>query len=335
MSPAQARRFFFLCTNNAVARMTELYDFVWPSVTAMVFARSKAHRYRKLIAEERRYALIKAFQSKRVLRKQYRSISGLKRASLGKAFIDTDWPAQEQVFARLVLVNVFAIHEGWLDDLMDELTPQRGPNDPWRKQFITACQFPYATSKHEDWNWVMSELSTHRSIGLEACFGGNLRSGRFYSQRHAIPLLLCYRYFKELRNSIVHRNGKANSALVDACNAYRPVANEASLGISGSPPEGSINQIRAGSDIQLSLFGIVGFNNVVLRLMATLDVEAGLTEFGEAAMIKFFKGRTNIRSVSGHRDTTLRRMANEYGLVGLEHPEKLAQILTAGDVTIP
>jgi hypothetical protein len=100
--------------------MTELFDFVWPSVTALVFARSKAHRYRTLVGEERRQALVRAFQSDRALRKQYRSISGLKRASLGKAFIDTGWPEQEQVFARLVLVNVLAIHEGWLDDLMDE-----------------------------------------------------------------------------------------------------------------------------------------------------------------------------------------------------------------------
>jgi hypothetical protein len=335
MSQSQARRFFFICTDDAVARMAELFDFVWPSVTALVFARSKAHRYRGLIGEARRQALIKAFQSERVIQKQYRSISGLKRASLGKALIDTSWSEQEQVFARLVLVNIFAIHEGWLDDLMDELIPNRRQNAAWSKIFIVACQFPFRNSKHEDWSWAMAELNNHRSAGLEACFGSKLRSGRLYSDQQAIPLLICYRYFKELRNSVVHRNGKASQALVDAHNAYQRVANPTSLQISGSPPQGTLNQIVVGGDVKLSLFGVVGFNDVVLRLMATLDVEAGLTDFGEGTMARFFRGRTNVRSASGDRDTTLRRMANEYGLAGLEQPSKFAQVLANQGVAVP
>jgi hypothetical protein len=38
MPQSQARRFFFVCTDDAVGRMAELFDFVWPSVTALVFA---------------------------------------------------------------------------------------------------------------------------------------------------------------------------------------------------------------------------------------------------------------------------------------------------------
>jgi hypothetical protein len=110
--------------------------------------------------EDRRHALTKAFQSDHVLQTQYRSIPGLRRASLGKTFIDMAWPELEQVFARVVLINVFAIYEGWLDDLMDELHPNRSSNHQWSKKFITACQFHYRNSRHEDWAWAMAEFKS-------------------------------------------------------------------------------------------------------------------------------------------------------------------------------
>ncbi|WP_124297929.1 hypothetical protein [Acetobacter pasteurianus] len=100
--------------------MTELFDFIWPAVSAFVFARSKACRYSTVTGNERQLALAAYFNSPQNIREEYRSINGLKRANLDKAFIQTDWPVQEQVFARLVLVNVFAIYEGWLEDLVDE-----------------------------------------------------------------------------------------------------------------------------------------------------------------------------------------------------------------------
>jgi hypothetical protein len=137
-----------------------------------------------------------------------------------------------------------------------------------------------------------------------------------YSGSKVIPILYCYSYFKELRNSIVHRNGKVSKALVEAYNAYQPMANPASLQISGAPPQGTIGQIALGSEINLSLFGVVGFNDIVLRLMATLDIEAGLTDFGEAAMARFFTSRKNIRSNYGDRNTTVRRRP-----MNTDHPD--------------
>ena len=103
---------------------------------------------------------------------------------------------------------------------------------------------------------------------------------------------------------------------MEAYNAYQPMANPASLQISGAPPQGTIGQIALGSEINLSLFGVVGFNDIVLRLMATLDIEAGLTDFGEAAMARFFTSRKNIRSNYGDRNTTVRRRP-----MNTDHPD--------------
>lgn len=334
---SQARRYFFSCTDDAVDRMTELFDFVWPAVSAFVFARSKACRYSTVTGNERQLALAAYFNSPQNIREEYRSINGLKRANLDKAFIQTDWPVQEQVFARLVLVNVFAIYEGWLEDLVDEFYTRPEDQRPWKKKFITASQFHFATSKHNDWTWAMNELHAKRSAALEACFGISLRGKRLYSSLKALNLLRCYRYFKELRNSIMHHNGKAGQTLIAATNDYNSFIAQTNnaLGTNTAAPMGTKNAITLGSEIDLSLFGVVGFNDIVLRLMCTLDTEAGLTTFGENAIVRFLRSRVNHRSISGNIKSTARRMANEYGLVGLKEPEIFTQMLASHGISMP
>lgn len=331
-----ARKFFFQSTDDAVARMTELFDFVWPAVTALAHARSKSYRYRNLTSNQQQATLAKAFLGNRALRKEYRNISGLKRASLKKAFIDTNWHTQEQVFARLVLVNIFAIHEGWLDDLMTELQPTRHPNVTWKeKTFIDATQFPYANKKHKDWAWAINELNLLKSPNMEACFGSELRQRRWYSPLpDAQNYVVCYRYFKELRNAVVHRGGKASTQLIASQTAFGTIAANISQFNKAATP-GTLCRLSAGDRVELSLYGVVGFNDVVLRLMATLDADAAVTELAEAALANFFKNRTNMKSSSGQRDGTLRRMADDYGFVGLAHPSEFASILTRHGVAIP
>ncbi len=198
-----------------------------------------------------------------------------------------------------------------------------------------ACQFPYANNQHQDWAWAMGELQLRHSAPLDACFGATLKRKRQYSLQNALSLLRCYRYFKELRNAVVHRNGKASAALITAASDYQQVISQNSLGTSNNPPDGTISPLILGGEVKLSLFGVVGFNDIILHLMTTLDAEAGLTTFGEAAMVRFFQGRVNQRSVSGHRDATARRMANEYGLVGLKQPGTFVQMLTSHGFSMP
>ncbi len=133
----------------------------------------------------------------------------------------------------------------------------------------------------------------------------------------------------------MHQNGKASAALISTASKYGLVVTQNTLGTNSDPPEGTVGPLALGGEVKLSLFGVVGFNDIILRLMATLDVECGLTTFGEAAMVRFFQSRINQRSVSGHRDTTARRMANEYGLVGLKQPGTFVQMLTGHGVLMP
>jgi hypothetical protein len=108
-----------------------------------------------------------------------------------------------------------------------------------------------------------------------------------------------------------------------------------SLRLTGAPPVALPSLTAPGTEFKIQLFGTIAFNDVVLRMMATFDAEAGLTTFGERAMARFFKGRVNVRSVSGQKDTTLRRMANEYGIAGLERSSDFARVLISNGVAIP
>ncbi|NMN60723.1 hypothetical protein FHT36_004654 [Xanthobacter sp. SG618] len=337
MRMSQARKFFFRCTDEAAGRMTELFDFVWPTVSALVFARSKSYKYKDMSPSERRLALTKAFQSPRNLRPEYRDIAGLKRASLEKAFITSDWSNQEQIVARIVLINIFAIYEGWLDDLMDEIypNPRTKSQDNIRKKMIDSCQFYDTSNGKKNWTWMMRQLGAANSLVMAVCFGKSLREKRYYSGENALKLLVCYRYFKELRNSIIHRNGRVNQYLETAASNYEKMMGPDPLGTKMDPPIGVGRPLVLGQEVTLSLFGVVGFNDIVVRLMTTLDAEVGLTIAGEDAIVRFLKSRINRRSVSGDRNVTARRMANEYGLVGLQDPAAFIQMLNGRGVRLP
>ena len=55
-----------------------------------------------------------------------------------------------------------------------------------------------------------------------------------YTDKASCPnLILCYRYFKEIRNAQVHSGGIANQTAVDAYNAFLPVSGKAGLGRKG------------------------------------------------------------------------------------------------------
>jgi hypothetical protein len=309
--------------------MSDLYDFIWPTVSVLVYVRSRAHKLKTLSPSQQNEALKKWLQSPRNLRAEYRTISGLKRASLAKTLIQDSWRDQEQIIASLVLINIFAIYEGWLDDLWVELDP--GQQLGGRKKFIDAVQFPYRTRKHEDWTWAASQLSSARSSDLEACFGARLRSKRLYSAADILSLLKCYRIFKEIRNVLIHRNGKVGQYLIAAQTDFSSVSTIGNRSI----PLATASPVVLGGDIFLSLYGIVGFNDVVLRIMATLDAEAGVTIFGENALEHFYASAVVTKSISGNRDSTLRKMIHEYGLWAPTNVRPFEAFLNRRAISIP
>lgn len=113
---------------------------------------------------------------------------------------------------------------------------------------------------------------------LKNAFYSSLVLHRKNSKAKLDNLLLCYRYFKESRNCLVHRGGIADTSAEQAYLAFSAVATTADLGVSEVPNH---SVVTLNSPIHLSLRGIVGFCDVVLRMIATIDAELSRAESAE------------------------------------------------------
>jgi hypothetical protein len=112
---------------------------------------------------------------------------------------------------------------------------------------------------------------------LTEAFYARLASHPKNSLNEVEKLFIAYRCFKECRNAIMHDGGTATARAAAAYQAYTSLtpADLRSKELPICPP------VVAGDPIVLSLRGVVGFSDVILRLIATLDAEFACTARAE------------------------------------------------------
>ena len=80
--------------------------------------------------------------------------------------------------------------------------------------------------------------------------------------------MLCYRYFKESRNCYMHKNFFVSQQLIESYNNYLPVANATDLATK-EPPE--IIPPTLGQPAKLSMRGVIGFSEIIMRIIIISD----------------------------------------------------------------
>jgi len=113
----------------------------------------------------------------------------------------------------------------------------------------------------------------------------------------------------------MHHGGVASAAAAAAYQTYSSLSAQ-DLGL-GQPP--SCPAVLTGGRIQLSLHGVVGFSDVILRLIATLDSELACAlsaedEFRARWLLKIGKGHSLISTDSTKRKRQVGRLVGKLGL---------------------
>ena len=125
--------------------------------------------------------------------------------------------------------------------------------------------------------------------------------------------LICYRAFKEARNDFTHHGGRASKKTVDAISRYHNES-AASLGVKEMP---QMPTASFGAPIELSLRGVVGFSDIVVKTIAALDLALSNSEFAEKMVVKRWvekhKGRVFIKAGTS-RDARITKLAVQCGL---------------------
>ncbi len=298
-------RKLFFSTSSAVAdRLTETFDFVWATATAHWNLRWQVDGF------------LRAHPSAtdEDLKSRFALGSDIRGANLRRSCIESSWPSQQEMFARILLIEFCALYEAWIDGTLEAL----GHNSTHAKNL----QFPSTAGRGV--GAALSALQTNVSPELEHCLYPVLMTNRKNSLGRLENLLSCYRYFKECRNAIIHHGGLATQKTVDA---YKSFAGEttASLGVAEVPQHAPVRSL--GDSVSLSLRGVVGFGEIVLKLVTTLDAELAKTKEAEQILARSWNslhGRNyNLPADPRAQETRLVKLVRKLGLETPRDPPKL------------
>lgn len=244
-------KMFFTPSKLIEAQITELFDDIWLNVTALKNLRWQVKGYYEEMPIKTNLQL-----SKKFVFEEDKSV----RPNLYRKCIDQTWEDQQFYISKTLLTNVFAIYEAWVDNISNLLCipENRGKN----------MQFPI--DKYHNYLNFLNDLQRKKNPALVENFYETYKmTNPNYHLDHLNNYLRVYRYFKECRNNIIHNGGDTTQTI---CNKYNDIKNLSPTDLDVAEVPQIIPSLQ-GEPIRLSLRGVVGFTQLILKIVATFDVE--------------------------------------------------------------
>lgn len=252
---------FFTATKKALNNITSTYDTVWPTAVGLWNLRCMVNGVKKEFPSV----------SESELAAKFSLGSGIHGVNYKRAFLESSWETQQTKFAWILLNSSIPIFEGWLEELKQTVFPNLKVKD---------IQFPNSVQAE------VNRLKQNPSAMLTNSFYQTYSQKRDRCYANIEALMKCYRVFKEARNCYMHNGSKADQKLIDAYTDYLPVATKTDLCVSEVP---EFAQPILGSDIQISLRGVVGFSYILIKILVSLDTELLCTSNAEQELLARYK----------------------------------------------
>jgi hypothetical protein len=282
-------RLFFPHSNEVIDQISELYLFVWPTTAAIWNLRRQVKEFVDEIGEEN--------TNNDDLLKRFASGSGISSTNLMRACLVKSWDDQQEQFARFLLINLCAIYEGWIDKMQDTF----GFNGHIGKKLQFPTKYDASQRPTNGVLYALQQISLNQSDLMRNAFYSSLSMHRKNSYMFLDNLMIVYRFFKECRNCIAHAGSIADQKAVDSYKAFLLVANTNDLPVTEAP---QAFPIKSESEVKLSLRGVVGFGEIILRIVTSLDVELAPTREAKKELLKSLK---EWRKTKGKRSHSLKK----------------------------
>jgi hypothetical protein len=246
---------FFANTRSTINSLTSIFDFIWPTAAAMWNLRWQVKGFLEICPNTDELTLAGRFVAG----------SGVNGTNLRRTCIEQTWVQQQERFAELLLTSLFALYESWCERSV-EMLHCTSSEAAKRLQFPTG-QDP--TGKNtKGVGEVLDRLAASDSQMMIQLIYPKLVSHPKFSLPYLDKYLVCYRYFKEVRNCLIHKGGIADQKCVDAYSEFAKIPNAAAIGLKEFPHHSAA---QLDQPITVSLRGVVGFSDILLRLIITLD----------------------------------------------------------------
>ncbi|MEB3324186.1 MAG: hypothetical protein VKM17_02470 [Cyanobacteriota bacterium] len=307
-------KLFFMASRQAAANITDIFDFVWPTAAAMWNLRWQVDGFLR----------IHPSVSEDILVGRFIQGSGINGANLRSACIDTSWQQQQERFAKFLLIEVCALYEGWLEGVKGELG--------LASFNVKGFQFPSTNGR--GLQAALADATASVSAEMASCISPALAKNKKYANQKIENLLKCYSYFKECRNSLIHRGSLVDQKVFDAYVSYNALTRN-DLGLKEKPQCTTANSI--GDKVAPQLRGIVGLTDVVLRIITTLDAELCKCKEAESVLATMWNekhgGAVTLPSDQSAKIRRVKRLINQLDLPEPSQPVQLIQMLRRLNLT--
>ena len=185
--------------------------------------------------------------------------------------VELSWEYEEQYIAGLLLINATAIFDSWVDSFVDAAVTMTNK----RRKSIKKKM------KEGDFSELDNALAQEKRSSLAGCF--HLSHNR--QDKYIDNLRLIYKYFKSCRNCVAHGDQKFSSI---AETNYKAINNltRVDCGIKEFP---KIEPTIANNPLKMVLRGVVGFYDVMIRIIYHYDCIAAEKEGADKEILKRWK----------------------------------------------
>lgn len=291
---------FFETTRAYRESHTEIFDFVSPTAAALWNLRWQVQGYLSAVPNA----------TKEDLEGRFLAGSGIRSANVRRAAVEHSWSQQKQQLARFMLI-LLAQYEDWLEATLRPFL-RREEVGKW-------MQFPPKGVAGNTRNGITEALglaTSRSSVTMTRTFTPVLRAQPRYALAQIGPLLVGYRFFKETRNALLHQGGRAHPSLVQA-SAQMASVTTAQLGTRAVP---EYTPSTLGDRVGLTLRGVVGFSEIVLRIVATVDSELSATQEAEEELLRRWRAAYPVEYFPANKARRDRRTALQCLKIGLPRP---------------
>ena len=256
--------FAFSETNEASDEITRLFDFIWPTAIALWNLRWQVDGFLTAVPD----ATAEDVASRFVVG------SGITGADIRAMSTNTNWEDQKARFADLILTNAFSIYESWARALLESVKV---------RDMLDRDLYREGDGVSKGVSAFVNRVNITPSSVMKSTFQPQFMKHRKVFVLQQTAMLRCYRYFKEVRNCRIHNGGIADKRLLDAYVDFIPVS---SAPVMKTKEAIEHYPVVVGERTILSLRGAVGFCDIVLRLMVTIDAQISGSKAAEEAALE-------------------------------------------------
>ena len=250
-------RAFFNASTNALNQITRLFIFTWGTDAAIWNLR---WQYRGLKNE------IGTTHGEETIKKRLIEGSGINGVDFNSYYDKLTWEDHQEELTKYVLFVLFSVYESWLEELAEVFGIK---SDTTKHEFVKGFQFITDPKKKSDIKINLKKYVKNDSSILSILASAYQQSNKQKKISNIDNTFIAYRLFKEIRNTLIHGNTGADKELVLLYSKYASLSNT-DLGLKEKP---FVHPIILGNPIITDLRGVVGFSEILIRILLYIDNE--------------------------------------------------------------